>query len=57
MGVYIGSDKKRVVRLGDTFVRILIPDRILGVVLKDSNNYILKDCNNLYITAIKEEEL
>ena len=49
MAVYLGKDQKRRLRVGSAFMHI--PSSVLyeGILLKSSDNYILKDYNGLYL--------
>ena len=55
MALYLGKEQKRRLRIGSTFMRILDNTLLEGVILKSSDNYILKDSNGLYLT-VKEDK-
>ena len=51
MAVYVGSDIKRRIRLGSSFMRILSGPLFEGVVLKSFDNFALKDSSDKYLTV------
>ena len=57
MGFYLGSSGKRKLYWNNTVYRLNSYSKNLilnGVLLKSSDNYILKDKNGVYLTAKKE---
>lgn len=58
MAIYIGSTKCKLA-LGEKICGLNIPTPIAvtnGIRLLSSDDYILKDINNVYLTTIKEDE-
>ena len=58
MALYLGSGKKVKITTANGKCHLIVPvvsSSINGVKLLSSDNYILKDSNNLYITA-KEDK-
>ena len=57
MALYLGSEKVKINLNGDVYDLKLFSDKPIlnGVLLLSSEGYILKDINNIYLTA-KEDE-
>ena len=58
MAIYLGSSQKMKLNVGGSVCKMIVKPLTLivnGILLKSSDNFILKDANGIYLTA-KESE-